>query len=197
MKTLTEKVVSIHDALKEANIHHAFGGAIALAYCTRDPRATADIDINVFVLPKRASDVFRSFPEGVATNPTHEAEALDRGQVRVMWDETPVDVFFAYHDFHQAAAKRIFLAPFADEQIPVLECTDLIVFKAIFGRPRDWVDIEAALSSGSFEVVDALERLDAVVGDQSQAYMRLASLTGPADEADPYREAFGAPPREE
>jgi hypothetical protein len=197
VKTLTEKVVSIHDALKEANIHHAFGGAIALAYCTRDPRATADIDVNVFVLPKRASDVFRAFPEGVATNPTHEAEALDRGQVRVMWDETPVDVFFAYHEFHEAAAKRISSVPFADTQIPVLECADLIVFKAIFGRPRDWVDIEAALSSGSFEVDEALERLDSVLGNQSHAFQRLASLTVPTDEADPYREAFGAPPREE
>lgn len=39
----------VHDALDSAGLSHAFGGALALAWCVPEPRATADIDLNVFV----------------------------------------------------------------------------------------------------------------------------------------------------
>ncbi len=47
--TLPEKVLRLHKALKRRKLPHAFGGALALAYCTEEPRATRDIDVNVFV----------------------------------------------------------------------------------------------------------------------------------------------------
>ncbi len=49
MTTLVEKVVALSDALTTAGVPHAFGGAIALAYCTEDPRGTRDVDVNAFV----------------------------------------------------------------------------------------------------------------------------------------------------
>jgi hypothetical protein len=45
-RSLPEKIVAIDEALAE--IPHAFGGALALAYYA-EPRATVDIDINVFI----------------------------------------------------------------------------------------------------------------------------------------------------
>ena len=45
---LAAKLVALHDALDEAAIPHAVGGAIALGYYA-EPRATIDVDINVFV----------------------------------------------------------------------------------------------------------------------------------------------------
>ena len=36
-------------ALDDARIPHAFGGALALAWCTQRARGTIDIDVNVFV----------------------------------------------------------------------------------------------------------------------------------------------------
>ena len=47
--TLGERLVTLHQALDAAGVPHAFGGAIALAYCTEDPRGTNDIDCNVCV----------------------------------------------------------------------------------------------------------------------------------------------------
>ncbi|MGQ0465928.1 MAG: hypothetical protein ACT4QG_11470, partial [Sporichthyaceae bacterium] len=44
---LLDKVVSIHEALDDAGIAHAFGGALALAFHVEHPRATADIDVNI------------------------------------------------------------------------------------------------------------------------------------------------------
>ena len=47
--TLTERIVALHAALHGADIPHAFGGALALAFCTAEPRGTQDIDVNVFL----------------------------------------------------------------------------------------------------------------------------------------------------
>jgi hypothetical protein len=46
VSSLPEKVVAIDRALDD--VPHAFGGALALAYYA-EPRATVDIDLNVFV----------------------------------------------------------------------------------------------------------------------------------------------------
>ena len=41
------------------------GGAIALAYCTLDPRGTRDLDFNVFVGAERAREVFAALPDKI------------------------------------------------------------------------------------------------------------------------------------
>lgn len=45
--SFVKKVIQLHETLDTAGIGHAFGEALALAYYTADPRATADIDLNV------------------------------------------------------------------------------------------------------------------------------------------------------
>ena len=46
LPSLVELIVEINDNLTEAKISHGFGGALALAYYTSEPRATDDVDIN-------------------------------------------------------------------------------------------------------------------------------------------------------
>ncbi len=46
---LPEKIIAIHEHLAAAGLPHAFGGALALAWCTGRARGTIDIDVNVFV----------------------------------------------------------------------------------------------------------------------------------------------------
>lgn len=87
MTSLPGKLVAIHGALERSQIPHAFGGAIALAYCTRDPRGTSDIDVNVFVHPDGTADVFAALPHDVATTRQHLAAAKRDAQVRLWWDE--------------------------------------------------------------------------------------------------------------
>lgn len=65
MSVLAERLHAVHDALGRANIPHAFGGAIALAYCIAEPRGTRDLDVNVFVGAERAAEVIASLPAGV------------------------------------------------------------------------------------------------------------------------------------
>ena len=64
------------------------------------------------------------------------------------WDATPVDLFFAYDAFHDAAARGRRTVPFADGEIPILAPEHLVVCKAVFNRSKDWVDIDAMLELG-------------------------------------------------
>lgn len=147
--TLAERIVALERAL--AGVPHAFGGAIALAYYA-EPRATIDIDLNLFVRARefdRVGEILIALGAS-ADEPSVAATALRDGQVRVMWDGTPVDLFFAYDAFHEAAAARVRTVPFAQSEITILAVEHLIVCKVIFDRPKDWVDIDAIVANGSF-----------------------------------------------
>jgi hypothetical protein len=184
-------------ALESGGVDHALGGALALAYCTLEPRATGDIDVNVFVAPAEADAVFAVLPEGVAVRPADRTRVVRDGQVRLWWDETPVDLFFAYHGFHHEARGRVRDVPFGNVRVRVLDCADLVVFKALFGRSRDWVDIEAMAEAGTIDAGRALRWLADLLGSESDAYHRLAEALvprRPRDEVEAYRRAFGRPP---
>jgi hypothetical protein len=60
--TLVEKILRLDDRLAAEHVPHAFGGALALAYYTEDPRGTDDIDLNVFVAVERAAWCSRRCP---------------------------------------------------------------------------------------------------------------------------------------
>ena len=63
--TLPEKLVEIHRALAKRRVPHAFGGAIALAYWTSDPRGTSDIDVNIFIPAESPARALRALPEEI------------------------------------------------------------------------------------------------------------------------------------
>src|ERR1044071_8621057 len=100
MIELPEKLVAIHTAFDGARLPHAFGGAIALAYCTKEPRGTRDLDINVFVDPERSDEVLNALPPGPKVEPSVRHRLRRDGQVRVMWDRTPIDIFLTTTQFH-------------------------------------------------------------------------------------------------
>jgi nucleotidyltransferase AbiEii toxin of type IV toxin-antitoxin system len=142
--TLPEKVVAIHERLTRAKTAHAFGGALALAYYA-EPRATIDIDLNLFVSPTSYASVEKNLAElGVSDGGDPVAVERD-GQCRLRWEDTPVDLFFAYDDLHDAMRRAIRKEPFGETTIPILSPEHLLVCKTIFNRPKDWLDIEQML----------------------------------------------------
>ena len=142
--SLPDKVVLVHAALGGGGIHHAFGGALALAYYA-EPRTTIDIDINVFAPVTASADVLGALaPLGVDTA-TPPAGVEQHGQVRVMWGRVPLDLFFAYDPLHTAMARSVRTVPFGDDTIPVLAPEHLMICKVVFSRPKDWLDIEQML----------------------------------------------------
>jgi hypothetical protein len=174
--SLAERIVAVDGAL--AAIPHAFGGALALAYYA-EPRGTIDIDLNVFVTADRFGEVATPLAAlGVAIDEPAIAAVVRRdGQVRVFWDDTPLDLFFAYDAFHEAAARDRRSVPFADGTIPILGPEHLVVCKAVFNRPRDWVDVEAMLAADVvLDVAEVLRWVGRIAGDVDPRYERVAAV---------------------
>ncbi len=174
--TLAQRVTALDAALAE--IPHAFGGALALAYYA-EPRATIDIDLNVFISATRFDEVAGPLRElGAGVDAPAIAELVRRdGQVRVMWDATPIDLFFAYDAFHDAAGGARRLVPFADGTIPILAPEHLVVCKVVFNRSKDWVDIDALLDDDDdLDVAEVLRWVGRIAGDDDPRYERAVAL---------------------
>ncbi len=176
---LAERIVALHDGFSAGNLPHAFGGALALAYCTLDPRGTQDIDVNVFVGTDRLDDVLAAVPEGVVASGAARRQLGRDGQARLRWDETPVDVFLSNHPFHEAAATRCRRVPFGDvEDLPVLACEDLAVFKAFFARPKDAVDLAAMVDAEAIDAPLLLATVADLLGAEHPGVDFVARATG-------------------
>ena len=174
--TLAGRVAAIERAL--AGVGHAFGGALALAYYA-EPRATIDIDLNVFVDPERMAEALGPLSElGVRTDdPELLGLIATQGQARVMWDATPIDLSFAYDAIHDAMSARVRRVPFGEGRITILSPEHLTVCKVIFDRPKDWVDIDAMLATGTtIDTAEVLRWLGRLVGDEDKRYDRTAAL---------------------
>ncbi|MBS1869237.1 MAG: hypothetical protein JSS99_06200 [Actinobacteria bacterium] len=171
--TLPERLVALHRALARRRIPHAFGGAIALAYWTLDPRATSDIDVNVFLPVAEAAKALCALPSEVA-QPEGTAEAIARdGQVRLWWGETPIDLFFDTVPLHDDAARHRRRVAFARTEIPVLGPEELAVFKTLFDRTRDWADIEAMLAAETLDADAVRETLATMFPPDDHRFARL------------------------
>jgi hypothetical protein len=134
------------------------------------------LDINVF-LPHSAPDpAIEALGEHVAVTPENRAELTDVGQTRAWWADTPVDLFFANHPFHDTVAGRVRRVPFAGTRIPVLDCTSLAVFKAFFNRTRDWADLEAMAQAGQLDTDAVGAFLVDLLGKDDPRLERLRSL---------------------
>ncbi len=74
---------AIHDSLTTAGIEHAFGGALALAWCTRQARGTIDLDVNVFVTPDRTDDAVAGLPAEITITDPARTQLEHDGQTRL------------------------------------------------------------------------------------------------------------------
>jgi hypothetical protein len=169
--SLSDKVLLIEEGLRMRRIPHAFGGALALAYYAT-PRATIDIDVNVFARVDRADEVLELLTTlGAEPLRAQERASLARDeQVRVHWDATPIDLFFSYDALHDSCLERRRRMPFGNgDTIHVLSAEDLLVFKVLFDRDKDWRDLEELI----FAMADEL--------DAGYARRWLESILGPHD----------------
>lgn len=169
---LDEKIAALARVLEAAEIPYALGGAHAFAYYGT-PRATADIDLNLFI---RSDQIGRLLPRlqdlGISLPSDSELRRVRRdGQLRLFWDATPIDLFFSYDALHDSALERKRRVDFGGDRIHVLSAEDLVLFKLIFDRAKDWRDIAEIVfvcgDSLDFDYVfHWLERLD--LGDPTR-----------------------------
>lgn len=175
---LPEKVLAIHRGLEEAKIPHAIGGALALAYYA-EPRATVDVDINVFVPVDRWPGV-RDALGSLGVDVDADLTALERdGQVRLWWGRNAVDLFFSYDEFHEEMRRKARKVPFGKGTLQILSPEHLAVCKAMFDRSKDWIDIEQILVAADPLDLGEIEGwLERMVGKDDPRFAKLGEIKG-------------------
>lgn len=171
-----ERIVELHHILNTGNIPHAFGGALALAWCTQRARGTIDIDVNLFVSHLQADKALEQLTPHIEVTDAHRRAIAVDGQTRLWWDKTPVDLFFNTTDFHTQVATRTRTERFGGHDVPFLACSDLAVFKAFFDRPQDWVDLANMAEAGSIDVATVVGVIANHLGGDDPRVERLRQL---------------------
>lgn len=181
--SLPEKVIVIHESLANAKVPHALGGALALAYYA-DPRATIDIDINVFVPTERWRGVVEVLTEIGVSADRLDSSALERdGQCRLWWGDNAVDLFFAYDPIHEEMRGESRRVPFGEITVSILSPEHLAVCKAMFDRQKDWIDIEQMLIAEDDLDLGKIEKwLVRMAGDSDHRVKRLRALGATPDQ---------------
>ena len=177
MTSLVDKIVLIHEALQAEKFPHAFGGALALAWCTQQARGTIDIDVNIFVNPDQSESVLVRLPNEVTWSQDDLQRLIRDGQVRIWWQDTPLDIFLNTTPYHQQLWQRVRWELFAGKRIPFLACLDLAVFKAFFNRTKDWADLEAMQEAGTLEIETVKSVLTEYLGADDERIDSLSRLT--------------------
>lgn len=123
------------DALESAGLTCAIGGAIALGvWCP--PRATLDVDLNIFVETTQAAAALAPL---LALGATGEPELLVRrlqaGDMAMMHlDGVRLDIFLPSIPFYGEAEQRIVRVQPLGKSVPVLSAETIAVFKLLFLR---------------------------------------------------------------
>ena len=127
MDDLVGKIVQLHEQLTDRGVPHAFGGALALAWCTERARGTIDIDVNLLIPASDWQRALAALPHDVKVTKKDQQLLKRDGQARVWWDKTPLDLFLNSTDFHDGIVERIRWESFAGRSLPFLSCFDLAV----------------------------------------------------------------------
>jgi hypothetical protein len=176
MKPILDAIVELHDGLDAAGIHHAFGGAFALLWCTGEPRTTIDIDLNIFAPPADTERVLAALPAEVVVTEDNVATLTADGQCRLMFDGIPVDIFLDTTRFHDDLHLHVVEHELADRLLPFLGCNDLAVFKAFFNRRKDWADIEEMLQAGRLDLPYVTGVLTEYLGPGDERILQLHAI---------------------
>jgi hypothetical protein len=96
----------------------------------------------------------------------------------VKWEDTPLDLFFAYDPLHEACAERRREVSFPGQRISILTAEDLAVFKVLFAREKDWRDLgEILLAQGEdFDAAYALDWLERILQPDDERLARFRAL---------------------
>jgi hypothetical protein len=162
--SLPDKISLIDQALEEAAIPHAFGGALAVGYYG-EPRATGDIDINVFISIESwpsLKDVLTPLEVEIDVEQGPPGEAHEW---KLEWGGTPLHLFFSCDPLHKRMHQEVRRVIFNGDTIPLIAPEHLIIRKAILDRPKDWHDIEQILvASSPLELNEVGEWLQRMIG---------------------------------
>jgi hypothetical protein len=185
--TAAEIARVLADTLDRCGVEYAIGGAIALGFYAV-PRATVDVDINVFTVPPdELPRALAALAEaGFAPDEDEErvrVRAMSEGQFRGTLGGMRVDVFVPALAYYADLATRRRQVVLLGRPLWILGPEDLVVLKMMFFRRKDLADVEAMLRDQR----QALDRgfvrakLTELVGADDSRLQELAAIESDVD----------------
>jgi hypothetical protein len=136
-------------------LERSYGGAVAYNYYG-PPRLTRDIDVLALVPDLKAPSLVEALASAGCLHGARNPRPLElqavledlRGREHVavfQCQGIPVEVFSPWHPFHHRVLSRSPERDLEGRRIRIHAPEDLIVFKKVFDRPKDIVDIKGIL----------------------------------------------------
>lgn len=162
-------------ALEDGGVPYAIGGALALGVWAI-PRATLDVDINVFVDEASLDRLHRCLAAlGIhADLDSLRAQSAASGLIVVKWRGVRVDLFTPSIEFSREAERTRVAVELRGELFWFLSKETLAVFKLLFYRPKDIADVASlvALNAPTFDVAYVRSWIVAMMGDDDERVAR-------------------------
>lgn len=158
----TERKTSSHlvDALKAASrlleshgITHALLGGIAANLYRQEARATQDVDFGIIASPAEVVSIITAFESAGWAVEVREKKAE---AIRLAHEDLPrIDLLVAGTPFEESAIARAAKLAIDGQEMAIVTPEDLIVYKLIAGRARDYEAVAAILNAS-----DMLSKID-------------------------------------
>lgn len=166
-------------ALAARGVDYAFGGALALGYWA-EPRGTMDVDLTLF-LPSDTADACLQVLQELGceiTEPDTRELLIEHGFCRVKYAGVRLDVFLPTVPFYESAKARRRRVPLRQTEIMIWDAETLAVFKMMFFRDKDLVDLKKIISiqGQSFDRVWVRKQLIEIYGQRDTRIIRLDEL---------------------
>lgn len=147
MSRVLDAAGRLAEELEGAGFDYALSGAIALAYWAT-PRATVDIDLAVDADATRLPELVAALANaGCSIDESQALAAAERGDFGGRIAGIRVDIFLPVLALSEAAMARRVRVPFGEREAWILSAEDLALFKLIFGRTKDFADLERLLAT--------------------------------------------------
>lgn len=190
MASAAEVARQVADALERAGLPYAIGGAIALGFYS-PPRATIDVDVNIFVSPTRGLDDTLEALRDAGFAPASDDASLRRtaceeGQFRGVVTGLRVDVFVPAIDYYAEMEDRRRQVRLLGRPLWILAAEDLVVLKLMFFRRKDLADVESVLRQlgPSIDRRFVRAKLTELAGADDERVAALEEIERDVDEGD-------------
>ena len=147
MKEFSPDLREIDEFFSREGISYAIIGGVAVQRWG-EPRFTEDIDITVMVAAEEEPKLIAKLVTTFEPRISDAAEFALRHRVCLVRTSNgcSVDISFGVAGFEEELIKRTSDFEIGDDcRVPVCSAEDLVILKAVAGRPRDWEDIEGVL----------------------------------------------------
>lgn len=134
--------------LEAANCEYALGGAIALGFWS-EPRGTLDVDVTLYLPvddPRRCTTLLEQIG-CVFDRERTETMLAEHTFCQVQFLGMRLDVFLPMSSFYELAKARRREVPMGRRRAYIWDAETLCVFKMMFFRLKDFVDIQSMLRS--------------------------------------------------